>query len=207
VIWKRTPIPLTEFLPKSGFNIRPLNWDHERQICGFFGEMKRTCDQKHVKQKLRKFVCFYKKLLKYRDFQLRWLHKKGPEGLVTVNLEREMTQLIADPSTPLIFCYNGSDCVTAWNELLKAVQKECGGDGSVSTIRGHQVIIIFCKSDELTKWQDLQILERDLHIAEQEKARVSQELHIAEQEKARVSQELLATQEELESLKAHYHVK
>jgi hypothetical protein len=208
-----SPIPLREFLPSSGYNIQPHDWDHSKLLHGYFGEMKRTCDDRHARQKIRTFVRFYNKLLKYHDFRRRGFRKKnndGRRGLSTVHLDDILTNLIEDVSTPLLFCFNGSDCATAWNILLTTIRSECGGDGTVSTIRGHQVIIIFCKSDDLTKWQEIQALEKALldqrRIAEEtllDQRRIAEEALLIAQRQAAISGEHnRVLEEELCSLKS-----
>jgi len=128
-------------------------------VCGFFGGIRRWCEPQQMRKTLFTFVKFYNKLLKYQPqfSQSIFLEKEQP-----LEMPAELLQLMADPSTPIIFCFNGADCVNTWKLFLDITKKVCGTPGS---IRGHQVVVLHCRSEEMIRWKsDQEVLMNFEHL-------------------------------------------
>jgi hypothetical protein len=160
-------VPLIELLPKYGYVIRPVSFQHTI-VPGLFGEMKRSCFGTHTTKKLEKFVKFYDNLLKNPQFANRTFHRKvtGTRGHVAANVDHRLLSMMDDITVPLVFCFHGTDCATAWNTLLTTIKGSIGGDGTVSTIRGHQVVLIYCMSDVMITWETRLTEEQKLETSE-----------------------------------------
>lgn len=113
------------------------------------------------------------------------------------------SELLWNTNTPLCFVFNGWDCVNAWKYMSKRV----GSDGC---IHGHRVCVIFCKSDELTKWTaeiKLEAYESKLEAAKSKLEAAKSKLQAAEikldtmnAQNAEMKAEKLRLRQELERL-------
>eukprot|EP00597_Dinobryon_sp_UTEXLB2267_P003167 CAMPEP_0170074218 /NCGR_PEP_ID=MMETSP0019_2-20121128/11540_1 /TAXON_ID=98059 /ORGANISM="Dinobryon sp., Strain UTEXLB2267" /LENGTH=171 /DNA_ID=CAMNT_0010284337 /DNA_START=358 /DNA_END=870 /DNA_ORIENTATION=+ len=96
----------------------------------------------------------------------------------------ELYQLMTSTSTPIVFCFNGSDCIDAWNALEEITGEECGTPGF---IQGHPVVVLYCRSEDMIRWRSDQesVIEKVHRQAAEESA---ESLRIAA-EKSRIAAE------------------
>ena len=105
---------------------------------------------------MKAFVTFYQKLLKYHKqlsnpfIRRNFLHRSTGR-LISYDTSTELLDMILDLDVPIIFCINGADCVDAWTVLKQQIRRICEGNGNISTIQGHQVILIYCRSEDMIR--------------------------------------------------------
>lgn len=154
----------------------------------FFVEFKRSCHEKSMGKYLKQFVSFYGQLLDPANHD-RFRTDGWPESL---------RESLKSPDLVLLFVFNGEDNVKVQDAMRVAL-------GGQMEIRGRQVVTVHCSSEELIKWDDMQLLselevENDTLKAALEAEKAASEAAL-EAEKAASEAEKAALKAEIEQLR------
>jgi hypothetical protein len=152
---------LREILPRDGlYSIRPAlaeSWQFHGILC----ESKRTCGLDKMVKCINDFVKFYSNVL-----------NRTTSWTCSEHLPVHLANLLTDDTIPIVFLFNGADCVDVWHEFERVVPS--------GTIHGHPICALYCQGGSLTEWTKL--LEKEVELQEKEVELQEKEVELQEKD-------------------------